>query len=131
MIERVVRRTLRGQRLHVARHLAVGQRRAIDDRDHAIHGHAILDRRPVERLDQRLWQREPGGLDHDVIGLHRAREQLLHEREVGSEWIGVADYDSAQVRSFGLEHVEDSRLFAQNCACMQRDRSTGDPAGSG
>ena len=68
------------------------------------------------------------GIELDV---NTAREQLLHEREVGGEWIGVADYDSAQVRSFSLEHVEDSRLFAQNCACMQRDRSTGDPAGSG
>jgi hypothetical protein len=56
------------------------QRGAIDHRDHAIDGDAALDRRPMERLHQRLGQREPGRLDDDVLDRGRTRENGVERR---------------------------------------------------
>ena len=59
MIEGRVGLTLAGKRLEVGAHLAVGKRRAVDHSNHAVDRDAALDRRPMERLHQRLRQRQP------------------------------------------------------------------------
>ena len=45
--------------------------RRIDHGDHAVDGQARADGRPIEGLHQRLRQREPRGLDQDVLGRER------------------------------------------------------------
>ncbi|NYH17104.1 hypothetical protein GGD41_004332 [Paraburkholderia bryophila] len=54
---------------------------AVHHRDHRVHGEAVLDLRPVERLHERLGQREAGGFDQHVIDLAAAFHELLHHRE--------------------------------------------------
>jgi hypothetical protein len=85
VIERRVGGALR-ERFEIVRDAAVGERRAIDHDDDAVDGDAALDRRPVERLHQRLRQREAGGFDDDVLdaafgenGIER-RHELVGDR---------------------------------------------------
>ena len=80
VIERGIGRALRRDRRRRAREHAVAHRRGVDHRDHAVHRHPGADLRPLERLEQRLRQGEPGGLDHDVLGRRHAREQPRHGR---------------------------------------------------
>ena len=65
--ERGVGGALLRQRVEVVGDAAVGKRRAVDDDHDAVDGDAALDRRPMERLHQRLRQSEAGGLDHDML----------------------------------------------------------------
>ncbi len=92
MVERLVRGALRSERIQVGGDLAVGQRRAIDHGDDAVDRHAALHRRPLERLDQRLGQRQAGGLDQDVVDLRRARQDLVERRH---EIVGDGAADAA------------------------------------
>ena len=64
----------------------------IGQRDHAVDGDARADLRPVERLQQRLRQRQARGLDQDVIGPHLARQQRLDGRD---EVVGHRAADAA------------------------------------
>ena len=47
----------------------------VDHRDHAVDGQPRAQIRPVERLHQRLRQRQPRGLDDDVVGARLALQQ--------------------------------------------------------
>ena len=80
VIKRIVRRPLRDERLEIGGHLPVGERGAVHHRNHAVHGDATLDRRPMERLHERLRQREARGLDDDVIDLRPQGEDLVERR---------------------------------------------------
>ena len=80
VIERGVGGALARQRLEVGGDAAVGERRAVDHRDDAVDRDAALDRRPVERLHQRLGQREAGGLDHDVLDRRPQRQNRVERR---------------------------------------------------
>ena len=79
----------------------LGDSGGVDDRDDAVDGEPGAQLRPVEGLDERLRQREPGGLDDDVIGLRLARDQ---RRQRGGEIVGDRAADAA-VGEF------DDRLF--------------------
>ena len=68
----------------IVRHAAVGERRAVDDNDDAIDSDAALDRGPMERLHQRLRQREPRSFDDDVLDAV-ARQDGVERRD---EFIG-------------------------------------------
>ena len=52
-------------------------RGGIDDRDDSVHRHPGAHARPAERLDEGLGEREPGGLDDDVVGRKVAVEEGL------------------------------------------------------
>ena len=65
--ERAVGGALSGQGVEVVGDAAAGQRRAVDDDHDAVDSDAALDRRPMERLHQRLRQSEARGLDHDML----------------------------------------------------------------
>ena len=80
VVERGVRLALCGERIEIGGDPSAGERRPVDHRDHAIHGDAALDRRPVERLHQRLRQREPRRLDDDVLDGRRPREDRVERR---------------------------------------------------
>ena len=58
VVERAVGGALLRQRLEIVRHAAIGERRAVDHDHDAVDGDAALDRRPMERLHQRLRQSE-------------------------------------------------------------------------
>ena len=58
-----------------------GDCRSIDDRNHRINRAILLDLGPVEGLYQRLWQRQAGSLDENVIDIVTALDQLLHHRQ--------------------------------------------------
>ena len=73
-------RALPRERLGIVRETALDDRRAVHHGDDAVHRQMRADGRPVERLHQRLWQRETRRLDEDVIRARLAREQRLHRR---------------------------------------------------
>ena len=92
VVERRVGHALRGDARGIVGEAALGDGRRVDDRDHAVDREPGAQLRPVERLDQRLRQREPGGLDDDVVGLRLAREQRLDRRR---EIVGDGAADAA------------------------------------
>src|SRR5215471_1542296 len=53
---------------------------AVDHRHHAIDRDPAADCRPVERLDQRLGQRQAGSFDHDVLYGWLAGEDRIESR---------------------------------------------------
>ena len=71
MVERGIGGALRGERVHVGGDPAFGQCRPVDHGDDAVDRHPALHRRPLERLHQRLGQRQARGLDQDVIDPRR------------------------------------------------------------
>ena len=68
VIERGIGRALCVELCRIVGETAGGDRGRIDNRDDAIDGQARAHRRPIEGFDERLGQREPRGLDDDVIG---------------------------------------------------------------
>ena len=54
---------------------------AIDHGNDPVHRDAALDVGPVERLDQRLRQRETRGLDQDMVDLRLARQDEVERPE--------------------------------------------------
>ena len=69
-----------GDRIEIIGETSFRNGLAVDDGDDAVDRELGADRRPVERLDQRLRQREPGGLDDDVVGTLLMRQQRLDRR---------------------------------------------------
>ena len=65
---------------------------AVKHGDHAVDRYAGTHFRPAEGLDQRLGQRQAGGLDHDVVGRIRQVEYLFNGRQ---EVIGHRAADAA------------------------------------
>ena len=93
------------QRVEIVRHAAVGQRRAVDHDHDAVDGDAALDRRPMERLHQRLRQREPRSFDDDVLdaiarqnGVER-RHELVGDRAAQA---AVGQLDDVFLRAGGV-----------------------------
>ena len=72
--------------------LAVVHGAAVNHGDYAVDCDFGRDARPVEGADQRLWQGEARGFDHDVIWLRVTGEQLFHRRD---EVIGHGAADAA------------------------------------
>ena len=77
--------------------------RAVDHRDHPVHRHARAHLRPAERLQQRLRQRQPGGLDQDVLGRVGTIEQRLDGRQEivgdGAAQAAVGQFDDVLIRA--------------------------------
>ena len=92
MIEAAVGGALGGQRFHVGRHLAGGERRAVDHGDDAVDRDVAFHARPLERLHQWFGQGEAGGLDQDMIDLRRAGKDLVQRRH---EVVGDGAADAA------------------------------------
>ena len=80
VINRRVGRALLRNRRGIGGETAVGCRRGIDDGDDAVDRHAGADLGPGESLHQRLWQRQPGGLDDDMAGRFVAVDQPAQGR---------------------------------------------------
>ena len=104
VLERAVGGALARQRFEIGGDAAVGERWAVHHRDHAVDRHPVADRRPQEGLHQRLGQRQPGGLDHDVIGL--ARQEGVERRD---EFVGdraaqtaIGELDDVVLRAGGI-----------------------------
>ena len=85
VVERRVLRALGCELFLVVGEAAFRHGGGIHHRDHPVDRQPGADVRPVERLDQRLGQREAGGLDQDVIRARLARQQAL---DGGQEIIG-------------------------------------------
>ena len=77
MVERGIGRALRGDRFGIVGEAAGGDGGGVDHGDDAVDRERGADLRPVERLDQRLRQRQARGLDDDVLGRRLACEQAL------------------------------------------------------
>ncbi len=92
VVERRVGRALGGDLGRIVGEAPFRDRGGVDHRDDAVDRELCPESGPVERLDQRLRQREPGGLDDDVIGLRLPREQ---RRNGGSEILGHGAADAA------------------------------------
>ena len=75
VIERIVGLALCLHRGGVRREPPRRVRRGVHDRHDPVHRHPGAHARPSERLHQRLRQREPRGLDDDVLGRLVAAEQ--------------------------------------------------------
>ena len=103
VVERVVGLALRLHRGGVRREepRRVGGR--VEHRHHAVHRHPGAHARPAEGLDERLGEREPRGLDHDVIRWRVAAEQAL---DGGQEVVGDGAADAA------VGELEDGVLLA-------------------
>ncbi|KGW79254.1 hypothetical protein Y046_3860 [Burkholderia pseudomallei MSHR2990] len=80
VIEIRVRAALRVDGGGVLGELAARGGGRVDHGQHRVDREAVLDRRPVERLHERLGQREAGGLDQHVIDVRAALDELLHHR---------------------------------------------------
>ena len=99
VIEGVVGRALRLERGFVVGETAFRERRAVDHRDHAVHREPGANLGPVEGRDQRLGEREAGGLDEDVLGRRVAGQQRFDRRH---EVVG----DGATEAAVGeLDHI--------------------------
>ncbi len=103
----------RGISLALARQLrrivgetAVGDRRRVDDGDDAVDGKARAHARPVERLDERLRQREAGCLDDEMIGRGIERQQPFDRgQEVvrdGAADAAIGEFDDGVFRADGV-----------------------------
>ena len=90
VIERIVLGALAGDRLGVIGKPAGRHGSAIDDGHDAVDRDARGDFGPVEGLDQRFGQREPRGLDDNVLGRIGAVEQA-HQRRHEIVGYGAAD----------------------------------------
>ena len=77
MVDARIRGALRVDGGEIGREPPGGDRFRIRQRDHAVDGDARADRRPVERFQQRLGQREAGGFDEDMVGPGIECEQRL------------------------------------------------------
>ncbi len=80
VIDRGVVRLLRRQRCGIVGEAPGGDGSAVDHCNDAVDGDARGDRRPVERLHQRLGQGEPRCFDQDVLGRIFERQQALQGR---------------------------------------------------
>ena len=92
VIERGVGGALLGDARRIVGEAALGDRGGVDDGDDAVDGEPRAQVRPVESLDQRLRQREAGGLDDDMVGPRLARQQRRHG---GGEIVGDRAADAA------------------------------------
>ena len=96
MVNRLVGIALAQQRILVGGHFAGRQRRAVDNRHHAVHRYPVLHARPLEGLHQRLRQSQAGGLDEDMVDARLAGEDLVQRRH---EIVGDGAADAA-IRQF-------------------------------
>ena len=103
VIDRRIELALAGDGLRVVGEAAGGHGRRIDHGDHAVHRQPRADGRPVEGLHQRLRQREPGGLDEDVLGRDGAVDQRLHGRDEilghGAAQAAIGELDDILLRA--------------------------------
>jgi hypothetical protein len=103
VIKRLIGGALPRQRLDVGGDAAVRQRGAVHHGNHAIHRNPAADRRPMKRLNQRLRQREAGGLDHDMLhrrpprqdGVERRHEFVRH----GAAQTAIGEFDDVLFRT--------------------------------
>ena len=135
MVERGVGRALARQRLEVGGDSAVGQRRAVDHRHHAVDGDAALDRRPMERLHQRLGQREARGLDDDVLDLRLAREDLVERRHEfvghGAAQAAIGELDDVLLGAGGIAAAFEDLAVDADIAELVDDHREPAPVGVG
>ena len=116
------------QRVEIVGDAARGQRGAVDHDDDAVDGHAALDRRPVERLHQRLRQRETGSLDDDVLdavarqnGIERRHEFVGHRAAEAT----VGELDDVLLRAGGIAAAfEDLAVDADIAELVDDDGKT-------
>ena len=101
VVERWVGQALPSDSRGIVGEPSLGDGRCVHDRDDAVDRELRAQLRPVEGLDERLRQREAGGLDDDVIRLRLPRHQRRHR---GGEFVGDRAADAA-VGEF------DDRLF--------------------
>ena len=71
VIERGISGALSRQPVRVVGESPGSHSSAVDHRYDAIDGESRADRWPIESLNQRFWERQAGGLDHDMVGLLR------------------------------------------------------------
>ena len=105
MVECAVGGALLRQRFEIVRDPAVGERRAVDHHDDAVDGDAAFDRRPVERLHQRLRQREAGGLDDDVLDAAARQDRIERRHEFvgdGAAQAAIGEFDDIFLRTGGV-----------------------------
>ena len=102
MVERSVGGALRAERVEIGGDAAVGERRAVDHDHDAVDGDAALDRRPMERLHQRLRQRQAGGLDDDVLDAFARQNGVERRHELvgdGAAQAAIGEFDDVLLRA--------------------------------
>ncbi len=77
VVERRVLRALGFELFLIVGEAAFRNGGGVHHRDHPVHRQPGADVRPVEGLDEGLWQREARGFDQYVIGARLARQQAL------------------------------------------------------
>ena len=105
VVDAVISGALCGDRVEVGREPSGRHRLGIGQRDHAVDRDARADRGPVERLQQRFWQRQPRGLDQDVVGPLRHRHQRLDRRDE------VVGHGAADAAIGELDDIFDRAIF--------------------
>ena len=141
VVEGVVRLALGLDRGRVRREEPRRVGGGVDHRHHPVHGHPGADGRPAERLDEGLREREPRGLDDDVVGgdgaveegLDGGQEVIRHgaaDAAVGKleDIVLLAALDPAALDDFGVdpdvpELVDDEREAPSVRALARRWRT--------
>ena len=98
----------------------------VGQRDHAVNRDAAADRRPVERLQERLWQRQARGFDQDMIGARFHRQQRLDSRhEVighGAADAAIGQFDDVFRRAIGdRAALQDFAIHPQRAEFIDHD----------
>ncbi len=103
--QRTISRALLCQSVEIVRHAAVREGRPVDHNDDAVDGNAAFDCGPMERLHERLWQRESRSFDDDVFDA-LARQDGVECRD---EFIGdgtteatVGEFDDVLLGAGGI-----------------------------
>ena len=105
VIQRTIGRTLALERIEILGDAAVGERCAVDDDHDAVDGDAALDRRPMERLHQRFWQREARGFDHDMLDAAFRQNGVERRHEFvgdGAAQAAIGQFDNVFLGAGGI-----------------------------
>ncbi len=111
----------------IRREAAVGDGFGVGDRDHAVYRDAGSQVRPFECFQQRFRQRESGGLDQDVVGRLRPRQQRRDGRhEVvgdGAAQAAIGEFDDGVLGAIGVGAAfQDIAVDAEVAEFVDQDR---------
>ncbi len=114
------------QRVEVAGHAAVGKGCAVDHDHDAVDGDAAFDRRPMERLHQRLRQREPRSFDDDMLDALTGKDGIERRDELigdGAAQAAIGKLDDILFRAGGVAAAfEDFAVDADVAELVDDDR---------
>ena len=106
VIDALVGKALPRDGREIGREPAVGDSFGVGDRNHAIDRDAGSQIRPFERFQQRLWQREAGGFDQDMVGRMRPRQQRRDGRHEiigdGAAQAAIGEFDDGVFWTIGV-----------------------------